>query len=161
MKLPLAGSYSTDQLETFCPRNFETVASKIQQAGANTSWTFFCIFVLCSGVWPSVYVVLCLCVFRDVARFCFFFLIVLKRKLLNKYSVLSSAFLLFCCEYSMFFIITCCVCVYCGIVCCVATVLSVRLLFLVCYVVSPYNFACGHFTGCVLCLCVFVNVFVD
>ena len=135
MKLPLAGSYSTDQLETFCPRNFETATSKIQQAGANTSWAFFCIFVLCSGVWPSVYVVLCLCVFRDVARFCFFFLIVLKRKLLNKYSVLFSAFCSFVVStvcFSLLHVLY----VYCVIVCCVATVLSVWLLFLVCYVVS-------------------------
>jgi len=46
MKPPLAGTYCTDQLETFCPRNFETVASKIQQTGAKPAWAFS--FVLLS-----------------------------------------------------------------------------------------------------------------
>ena len=55
MKLPVVGSNCTDQLTTFCARNFETAASKIQQAGANASWTFFSL--CCPGMWwmwPSV-----------------------------------------------------------------------------------------------------------
>ena len=71
MKLPVAGSYCTDQLTTFCVRNFETAASKIQQAGANASWTFFSL--CCPGMWwmwPSVCVlVLVLWVFWGLVWF--------------------------------------------------------------------------------------------
>ena len=120
MKLPLAGSYSTDQLTTFCARNFETAASKIQQTGSNTSQVFF----LCPDLWSSCMLVLFLCVFRGFVGFCFFFLIVFKNNLLNKCSVPSSTFLLFLLSAQDVFHYCSC-CAYCDIVCCVATVLFV------------------------------------
>ena len=38
-KPPVPVAYCKDQSETFCPRNFETDASKIQHVPSNTSWT--------------------------------------------------------------------------------------------------------------------------